>query len=88
MKRHDKVLEYLSYLKSSLAVVILDFFIGPPEKENSCTAILNDNKDMYIRCLVGVLTADPWPETYIYTDVGTTLAMNPQRTLRYGLDMD
>lgn len=33
------------HLKSSLAVVILDFFIGSSEKENSCAAILNDSKE-------------------------------------------
>lgn len=36
-----------TYLKGSLAVVILYFLIGPPEQENPCTAFLNDTKSVF-----------------------------------------
>lgn len=36
-----------TYLKGSLAVVILYFLIGPPEQENPCAAFLNDTKGFF-----------------------------------------
>lgn len=36
-----------TYLKSSLAIVVLYFFICSSEKKNSCTAILND-REIYV----------------------------------------
>lgn len=36
-----------TYLKGSLAVVILYFLIGPPEQENPCAAFLNDTKVVF-----------------------------------------
>lgn len=38
-----------TYLKGSLAVVILYFPIGPPEQENPCAAFLNDTKGFFFR---------------------------------------
>lgn len=39
---------YLTYLKSSLAIVVLYLLIGSPEQENPCTALLKDNRELCV----------------------------------------
>lgn len=65
---HTVGLGYCTYLKSSLAVVVLYLFIGPPEQENSCTAILNDNKDIYV-FLLGVLNVTTFDFTVLHQHI-------------------
>lgn len=44
-RRHGVKTPGKNHLKSSLAVVVLDFFIGSSEQQNPCTAILHDSKE-------------------------------------------
>lgn len=42
------VLGHRTYLKGGLAVVVLYLLIGPPEQDDSCTAVLDEPKEKHM----------------------------------------